>query len=214
MTQRSHPSRIVDPPLEAPRVVLASRSRARAAMLARAGVIVDTDAPGVDETDVKISLASEGAAADEVAEALAEMKARRIAQRHEKALVIGADQMLECNGAWFDKPDSRDTARAHLQALSGRTHRLIVCAVAVKDDARLWHQTDAVDLTMRQLSSAFIEAYLDAMGDTALESVGAYQLEGLGAQLFSRVQGDYFTVLGLPLLPLLGFLREHKVVPT
>jgi septum formation protein len=214
MTESAPPPRIGDPPSDAPRVVLASGSPTRRAMLARAGVPVDADPPGVDEAEVTASLAHEGAAPDEVAEALAEMKARRIAQRHAKALVIGADQMLACDGAWFAKPDDRASARAHLEALSGRTHRLIVCAVAVKDDARLWHQTDTVDLTMRPLSRPFIDAYLDAVGDAALDSVGAYQLEGLGAQLFSRVQGDYFTVLGLPLLPLLGFLREHKVVPT
>jgi len=206
--------RIGAPAPDAPRVVLASGSAARRDMLTGAGVPLDIDAPGVDETEVKAALGHEGALAAEVAEALAEMKARRIAQRHEKALVIGADQMLECDGTWFDKPVDRASARRTLEALSGRTHRLIVCAVTVKDDARLWHQIDSADLTMRPLGGAFIDAYLDAVGDGALDSVGAYQLESLGAQLFSRVQGDYFTVLGLPLLPLLGFLREHKVVPT
>ena len=214
MTEHTDPPRIGEPFLDAPRVVLASRSPARRAMLFNAGVPVTSDSPGVDEAELKTSFGHEGASAEQVAEGLAEMKARRIAQRYSKALVIGADQMLECEGTWFDKPTNRDAAREHLQALSGRTHRLIVCAVAVKDDSRLWHQTDSAELTMRPLRAEFIETYLDAVGDAAMQSVGAYQLEGLGPQLFSRIQGDYFTVLGLPLLPLLGFLREHKVVPT
>jgi septum formation protein len=211
-----HPSHEI--PLAAtetpPALVLASRSPARRRMLLDAGVRLIADGPGVDEEGVKAAFRADGAEPAEVAEALAEMKAKRVSPRYEKALVLGADQMLACDGVWFDKPDSRDEARAHLRRLRGRTHRLLVSAVVVKDGARIWHQTDAAELTMRNLSDDFIEAYLDAVGDAALDSVGAYQLEGLGAQLFGRVQGDYFTVLGLPLLPLLAFLREHKVVPS
>ncbi len=208
------PPGIAEPPAHAPRVVLASQSPARRRMLEHAGVPVTTDAPGVDETEVKAAFAADGAEPDQVAEALAEMKARRIADRQPGALVVGADQMLACEGTWYDKPDSRDAAHTQLAALSGRTHRLLVTAVVIRDGTRLWHTTDAADLTMRPLSEHFIAAYLDAVGDAALESVGGYQLEGLGAQLFTRVRGDYFTVLGLPLLPLLDFLREHEVVPT
>jgi septum formation protein len=199
---------------EAPPVVLASQSVTRRRMLRDAGVPLLTHGPGVDEDEVKAALRAEGASAAEVAEGLAELKARRVSPRYGQTLVIGADQMLDCEGTWFDKPSNRDAARDTLKALSGRTHRLVVSAVVVKDSARLWHQTDAAELTMRPLSDDFIKHYLDAVGDAACHSVGAYQLEGLGAQLFSRVRGDYFTVLGLPLLPLLGFLREHKVVPT
>jgi septum formation protein len=142
------------------------------------------------------------------------MKAHRVAGRHGGALVLGADQMLECNGDWFDKPVDRAAAAETLRRLSGRTHRLIACAVIVKDGGRIWHQIDSADLTVRPLGEDFIAAYLDAIGDDAFKSVGAYQIEGPGAQLFTRVRGDYFTVLGLPLLPLLGFLREHGVVRT
>ena len=117
--------------------------------------------------------------------------------------------MLECNGVWFDKPVDRDHAVAHLTALGGRTHRLISSAVCVRDGARIWHHTAVASLTMRPLSRAFIDCYLDAAGAAVLRSVGAYQLEGLGAQLFSKIEGDYFTVLGLPLLPALDFLRRH-----
>ena len=207
-------SRIGTPPAHAPRVVLASRSPARQRMLAHAGVPVDTDVPGVDEAEVKAAFAADGAEPDQVAEALAEMKARRVADRQPGALVIGADQMLACAGTWYDKPADRTAAQAQLRALSGRTHRLVVTTVVIRDGTRLWHQTDAAELTMRPLSDGFIAQYLDAVGDAALDSVGGYQLEGLGAQLFTGVRGDYFTVLGLPLLPLLNFLREHEVVPT
>ena len=202
------------PPPEAPAVVLASASVARRRLLADAGVAATHDAPGVDEDAVKESLRADGAPPADAAEALAEMKARRIAVRHPGALVIGADQILECAGTWFDKPPDRAAAAAHLRALSGRPHRLWVAAVVVRDDTRLWHQVDSAELSVRPLGAAFIDAYLDTVGDAAFTSVGAYQLEGLGAQLFTRVRGDYFTVLGLPLLPLLGFLREYRVVPS
>ena len=208
------PGRIAEPPPHAPRVVLASTSPARRRMLDHAGVPVEADAPGVDEAEVKAAFAADGAEPEQVAEALAEMKARRIADRQPGALVIGADQMLTCDGRWYDKPESRAGAYAQLAALSGRTHRLVATAVIIRDDTRLWHTTDSAELTMRPLSTGFLEHYLDALGDAVLQSVGGYQLEGLGAQLFTRVRGDYFTVLGLPLLPLLDFLREHEVVPT
>jgi septum formation protein len=120
--------------------------------------------------------------------------------------------MLDCNGIWFDKPADLDQARAHLQALSGKSHRLVTAAIAVHGSARLWHTITAAKLTMRRLSDGFIDGYLERVGPAALSSVGAYQLEGLGAQLFERVEGDFFTVLGLPLLPLLGFLRGQGVI--
>ena len=120
--------------------------------------------------------------------------------------------MLECEGTWFDKPGDLNQAVEHLEALSGRTHRLVSSACVVRDGTCLWHHGDHARLTMRPLSDAFIDAYLTAVGERALDSVGAYQLEGFGAQLFSRVEGDYFTILGLPLLPLLEFMRLHRVL--
>jgi septum formation protein len=197
---------------DASSLVLASKSAARRQMLLEAGVPVVVDSAGIDEESVKAGLRAEGATPHEVAEVLAELKATRISPRHPGALVLGADQMLECEGKWFDKPADAAGAAAHLKALSGQSHRLIASAVIVKDGTRIWHQVDSAELTMRPLSDAFIAAYLDAVGDDALHSVGAYQLEGLGAQLFTRVRGDYFTVLGLPLLPLLEFLRTHGVI--
>ncbi|MBB3263013.1 septum formation protein [Azospirillum sp. OGB3] len=195
-----------------PIVVLASGSRTRAEMLERAGVRVSLAPAAVDEEEIKLAARAEGAPVEDVAEALAELKAQRVTRKHPGALVIGADQMLECEGRWFDKPADREAARAQLQDLRGKTHRLVSCAVVIRDGERLWHHVDRARLTMRPFSDAFLESYLNAAGDDVLGSVGAYHLEGLGAQLFHRVDGDFFTILGLPLLPLLGFLRVHGVI--
>lgn len=197
----------------APAVVLASASAVRARLLRDAGVAFETDATRVDEEEVKRAFKADGAAATDAATALAEMKARRVAPAHPRALVVGADQILVEGARWFDKPADLDEAKAHLRALSGRTHGLATAAVVVRDGTRLWHHVATPRLTMRPFSEAFIEAYLERAGPAVLASVGAYQLEGLGAQLFARVDGDFFTVLGLPLLALLAFLREHGAVP-
>ncbi|MCW2235539.1 Maf family protein [Azospirillum canadense] len=198
--------------MSGPAVVLASGSKTRAEMLERAGVRVTLAPTAVDEEEIKLAARTEGIGVDEVAETLAELKAQRVTRKHPGALVIGADQMLECDGRWFDKPTGRDAAREQLKDLRGKTHRLVSCAVVVRDGERLWHQVDRARLAMRPFSDAFLESYLDQTGDGVLHSVGAYQLEGLGAQLFQRVDGDFFTILGLPLLPLLGFLRVHGVI--
>jgi septum formation protein len=181
-------------------------------MLSAAGVAFRSDPAGVDESEVKRALQAEAAAPAAIAETLAELKAQQVCRRHASAFVIGADQVLECNGVLFDKPVDRDHARAHLHALRGRTHRLHASVCVVRDGGYLWHHNDTAELEMRDMSGAFVDAYLDEIGDDALSSVGAYQLEGRGAQLFARVRGDFFTILGLPLLPLLGFLREHGVL--
>lgn len=193
-------------------VVLASASRTRAAMLEQAGVPVTGHPAAVDEDEVKRSCRAEGLPVEAVAEALAELKAMRVTRRYPGALVIGADQMLECEGEWFDKPADRAAAREQLLRLRGRTHRLVSCAVVVRDGERLWHQVQSARLTVRPFTDAFLDDYLDRAGERVLGSVGCYQIEGLGAQLFSRVEGDWFTILGMPLLPLLGFLRAHGVL--
>ena len=120
--------------------------------------------------------------------------------------------MLECDGVWFDKPADRAAATANLQALRGKTHALVGAVVVTRDGRRLWQHVERSRLTMRRFDDAFIAAYLDAVGAPALQSVGAYQLEGLGVQLFSHIDGDYFAILGLPLLPLLDCLRRHGIV--
>jgi len=182
-------------------------------MLEQAGLIVDADAASVDEHEMKAAFQAERAPVEACAEALAELKAIRVSQRHPGALVIGADQMLDLDGVWFDKPADLDHARAHLQTLRGRTHRLVTAAVAVQNGSRIWHTIDTARLTMRPFSDGFLDEYLRRQGPAVLSSVGAYQLEGLGAQLFARIEGDFFTILGLPLLPLLGFLRDHGALP-
>ncbi len=197
-----------------PPVVLASASPSRAALLRQAGVPVVIEPARVDEGEVKTALAAEGADASLAAEALAELKAQRISRRHGSALVIGADQILDCDGVWHDKPEDLDQAARQLRALAGRTHRLVSAVCVVRQGTRIWHRVEEARLTVRPLGDRFIADYLAAVGPAALSSVGAYQLEGLGAQLFARIEGDYFTILGLPLLPLMDVLRNHGVVPT
>ncbi|MGB8275561.1 MAG: Maf family protein [Alphaproteobacteria bacterium] len=200
-----------DPKARAAALYLASASAARVRILANAGISFVAEPASVDEAEMKRSLAAEGAGPVDVAAALAELKARKIAARHEGAFVIGADQVLECNGVVFGKPGDLDHARAQLLALRGKTHRLVSAVCLMRDERVIWHDADTAELTMRNFSDAFLDAYLASVGEAACAGVGAYQLEGPGAQLFSRVRGDYFTILGLPLLPLLGVLREHGV---
>lgn len=178
-------------------------------MLREAGLDVDVAAPGVDEDAVKRALGAEQAPADHVALTLAELKAVRVSRSRPGALVIGADQTLVCNGVLFDKPPDLAHARAQLQALRGKAHELVSAAVVARAGAPLWRETQRARLVMRPFSDAFLDRYLEQVGADALGSVGAYRIEGLGAQLFARVEGDLFTVLGLPLLPLLEFLRGH-----
>lgn len=194
-------------------LILASGSRARADMLRAAGLRFDTVKPAVDEEEVKHSLRAAKAPGAVIAETLAELKAQRVSSRHAASYVIGADQVLECDGKSFDKPASRADALGQLQELRGKSHELISAAVVVKDGLRLWHHTDRATLSVRPCSDEFLARYLDAMGDSIMTTVGGYEIEGLGAQLFSSTRGDHFTILGLPLLPLLGFLRDAGVTP-
>ena len=197
---------------DAPPVVLASASAARRMLLGQAGVPHAIEPARIDEESVKLSLKAEQATASQAAETLAELKAQKISTRHPTALVIGADQMMDCENRWFDKPTSLDQAADHLRALSGRTHRLTSAVVIVRSGSRTWHHVAEAELTMRRLDEAFIARYLEAAGERSLDSVGAYQLEGAGIQLFSRIAGDYFAILGLPLLPLLEALRDQAVL--
>ena len=194
------------------RLVLASASGTRLALLQNAGLEVIADPADIDETAVKADMRRDGAAAEAVAVELATRKAQAVAARHPESLVIGADQMLDAAGQWIDKPADRVSAARQLANLSGRAHRLISAAVVLEAGREIWRTAEAATLHMRQLSPAFIDYYLDRMGSAAFTSVGGYQLEGLGAQLFTKIEGDYFTILGLPLLPLLAFLRKHGII--
>lgn len=193
-----------------PRLVLASGSAARRALLDAAGLIYEARPAAVDEDAVKRSAQAEGASPADAALLLAELKAARV--RDDDALVIGADQLLVCEGRWFDKPPDRAGARAHLEALRGRTHELVTAVTCMRGGQVVWHHVATPRLRMRALSDAFLDAYLDLEGDRVLGSVGAYRLEGPGIHLFDRIDGEQSAILGLPMLPLLGFLRQHGAV--
>lgn len=195
-------------------VILASGSTARARLLRAAGLLIEVDPAGVDEDEIKASMKAEGAPVSDVAQALADLKASRKSVGYPGHFVIGADQMLDCDGTWFDKPPTLEKARAQLAALSGRTHHLHTAASIARDGSVIWRHITRPALTMRKLSNEFLDAYVHSEGDDLLGSVGAYRLEGRGAQLFLDIRGDYFSILGLPLLPLLDFLRTHDVLPT
>lgn len=193
-------------------LILASRSAGRAEVLRRAGVSFEVVAAGVDEAAVKAAMHAEGAPARDVADALAELKARRIAARMAGRLVLGADQVLVCDDRLHNKPRDRAEARAQLTALRGRRHELLSAAVVFEAGRPVWRHVGLAQMTMRPFSDAFLDEYLAAEGDSALSTAGAYRIEGRGAQLFDRVDGDIFTVVGLPLLPLLDFLRSRGLV--
>ena len=195
-----------------PAIILASASKARRAVLEGAGLRFETRVAGVDEEAIKQAAQAEGISADEAALILADAKAARVARAAPDALVIGADQLLVCEGAWFDKPPDMAAARTHLQRLRARQHELVTALVCHRGGQRIWQHVAKPRLTMRDFSDAFLEAYLAAEAEALLSSVGAYRLEGHGAQLFDRIEGDQPAILGMPLLPLLGFLRQHGVL--
>lgn len=194
------------------RLILASQSRFRAGLLAAAGVPVETMAAHVDEAEVKEAARAEGASPEETALLLASLKAERIARRHPEALVIGGDQMLVCEGTWFDKPPDMEAARAQLLALRGRPHTLVTAVLCQRGGQRVWQHIAKPKLVMRDFSEAFLDQYLALEGEVLTTTVGAYRVEGPGLQLFDRIEGEHSEIVGLPMLPLLGFLRQHGVL--
>jgi septum formation protein len=193
-------------------LILASASPTRAGLLSAAGLEIRVEPAAIDEETVKRQFRAANRPAADCAVALAEAKASSIAARSDRATVIGADQILVCGGAWFDKPEDLGAARRQLQELRGRTHELVTAACVMQRGTRLWHAVSRPRLRMRNFSDVFIDEYLAGEGAALLGSVGAYRLEGKGAQLFDRIEGDYFAVLGLPLLELLGFLRDRRML--
>ena len=193
-------------------IILASTSPARLAILEAAGVTVRTAVSEVDEHPVKVKLVASRARAEAVAIALAELKAEAVSKREPDALVIGADQVLDLDGRLFDKPGTREAARRQLRELRGRSHRLVSAVALAVAGKVVWKHAATATLAMRVFSDAFLDAYLDKAGDAVLGSVGAYHIEGLGAQLFSKVEGDQFAIRGLPLWPLLDQLRLKAAI--
>lgn len=194
------------------RLVLASGSTTRAAMLRAAGIGFDTVLPRVDEDALRAALEAEGAAPRELADALAEAKALKVSQRLPEALVIGADQILEHDGRALAKPPDLAAARARLVALRGHTHRLHTAVVVAEAGRPAWRHLDTARLSMSPVSDALIDAYLARHGTGLCASVGAYRIEDEGVRLFSRIDGDQFAILGLPLVALLDYLSMRGVI--
>ena len=196
------------------RLVLASQAVVRASVLRAAGLSFTVQPARVDEGAVKDAMRGEDPDGRETARVLAGLKARRVSAGAPGAFVIGADQLLVCGGEWFDKPVDVDDARGQLRRLRGRSHTLVTAVCVARDDAEIWGDVACPKLTMRPFSDAFLERYLERAGDGILACVGGYEAEGLGAQLLAEIEGDWFSVLGLPLMPLLAFLREHGLAET
>jgi septum formation protein len=192
-------------------LILASASPTRKKLLADAGLEVQIEPAQVDEETTKRIFKANRRAVADCALALAEAKAQQVASGHRNAIVVGADQILVCGKIWFNKPADLADARAQLQALRGRTHSLVTAVCVVRGAVKIWHTVVSAKLTMRDFSDAFLDTYLGAEQAAILESVGGYRLEGRGIQLFAGIKGDYFAILGLPLLELLSFLRSRGV---
>jgi septum formation protein len=193
-------------------LILASESASRKAMLTAAGVVFEAVPARIDEAGVTEAL--RGRPVREVADRLAELKAVKVSHSRPGVFVLGSDSMLEVErGAWLEKPGDLAGLKAQLLQLRGRAHRLVSAAVVARDGVPLWRHVEVAELTVRDFSEAWLEGYVAACGAEVLSSVGGYHLEGLGVQLFTRVAGDQFVVRGLPLLAVLGWLREAGEMP-
>lgn len=199
---------------EAARLILASGSSARRTMLEAAGLSFKIIPADIDEAAIRAAMTSDNACveASDIAAVLAAEKAVSVARAHPDALVIGSDQVLALGSRFFSKAETVAEARDTLDRLRGRTHELVSAVALAQGDDVLWHALDTARLSMRRFSDEFLGAYVNRAGDVLLRSAGGYELEGLGVQLFDRIEGDYFTILGMPLLPLLAELRQRGMV--
>lgn len=195
-----------------PPLILASGSLFRQRLLAEAGVPFEVVLPDLDERAVEAPLRATGATPEAIADVLAQAKAVNVSERMPGLLVLGCDQTLSLGDVIFHKPKDMEGARRHLLALSGRAHHLNSAAVLARDGGPVWRHTAVARMTMRPLDPAFIGRHLARVGEKALSSVGAYQIEGEGAQLFERIEGDFFAIVGLPLLPVLAALRAEGAI--
>lgn len=205
--------KVANTPMAAP-IVLASSSETRQRLLRAAGLPVTAQSARLDEDAIRASLEAEGASPRDIADTLAEMKARRIAERTPGAVVIGCDQVLDFRGRAWGKASTRDAAREQLLALRGQTHKLLSAVVVYHDGQPQWRHIGTASLTMRTFSDEWLESYLSRNWEDLRHSAGGYLLEAEGVRLFAAVDGDYFTILGLPLLPLLEYLGQRGFIPT
>jgi septum formation protein len=197
------------------RLILASQSSARRAVLEAAGVVFEAMPPMVDEDLAKEALRAEGISPRDLADALAELKALKLSRRFPADLVLGCDQTLSLDdGTMFDKPIAQTALKNQIRMLSGKTHNLWSAAVLAQGGTAIWRHIERCKMTIRPLSDDFIDAYIEAEGDVLLDCVGGYRLEARGVQLFSKIEGSHFGILGLPLLPLLDILRTRGVIPS
>lgn len=194
------------------RLILASASSSRQSMLQKAGIPFESAPVRIDEDAIRQSLEAEGASPRDIADALAEFKARKGAEKRQEDIVLGSDQILALKGKIFSKPADKAEAAKHLRALSGQTHHLYSAAVIYEGAKPIWRTVGSARLSMHDLSDAEIDRYLDKAWPEVSGCVGAYQAEALGGQLFSRIDGDWFSVLGLPLLQLISYLRTRGML--
>lgn len=196
-----------------PSIILASGSEIRAKILIDSGVSCVIYPADIDEKYYKDNFKKSKNIKDSV-ETLAELKALHVSKKYADKIVIGADQILECDGIWFDKPENTAQAKEHIKILRNKTHNLVSGVAVVKNGECIWSYSECVKMTMRDFSDDFLDYYIESTKNDICSSVGAYQLEGIGSQLFSKIEGCYFSILGLPLIPLLKFLRSIGVLKT
>ncbi|MCJ8140812.1 Maf family protein [Falsirhodobacter halotolerans] len=196
------------------RLILATSSATRCQLLRQAGIAFDALPARVDEKSIRLALQAEDAHPRDVADTLAEMKARKIADRHPDTRVLGCDQVLAMDRTVFAKPETKEEARDQLATLAGRSHMLISAIVAYENARPVWRHVAEAKLTMRPLSDAYLDDYLARNWDSVRHSVGGYKLEEEGVRLFTEIRGDHFTILGLPMLPLLAWLGQRGAIAT